>query len=290
MATKNEVAKKKQAAPMGINAYMNNENVKKSIANAVGAENMPRFISSVVSAVQTNKNLMECTNSSILSAALLGESLQLPPSPQLGFFYMVPYNSENGKEAQFQLGAKGYVQLAIRSGQYKKIVASEVKEGELVSYNPITEDVVLEPIMDEKVRNKKPTIGYYGLLELNNGYRKEMYWSKEKMDAHAKRYSIAYKKGWSTPWKTDFDAMGCKTIIRQMISKWGIMSVEMQKAYTADMGVIDEDGNVKYVDNDQPIEEKVADDIAENANKTEFQPEDVVVESKIVNNDEAPFK
>lgn len=253
---------------IGINAYMMNKGVQKTIINAVGESEKQRFVASVVSAVQMNDKLAECDNDSILCAALLGESLKLAPSPQLGQYYMVPYD----KSAQFQLGWKGYVQLAIRSGQYRKLVASPVKEGELDHYNPITEEFSFNPILDESERNKKPTVGYYGMLELVNGYRKEIYWSREKMEKHAKTYSVAYKKGWNTPWKSDFDAMAAKTIIRQLISKWGVMSIDMQRAFDSDMGVIDKNGNVKYVDNEQSIEDRVAEDIAENANSEEFVP------------------
>ena len=284
----NAVAEKKKT---GLSTYLNNDAVKNQVESVVGKANMQRFVSSVVSAVQTNPALAECSNTSILSAALLGESLQLPPSPQLGFFYMVPYNSsKTGKQATFQLGYKGYIQLAIRSGQYRKITATEVKEGELKSYNPLTEDFVLDPILDEIVRNKKPTIGYYGMLELMNGFRKEVYWSKEKMEEHAKKYSTAYRKGWDSTWKTDFDLMGKKTILRQLISKWGIMSVEMQKAFESDMGVVNEDGTVDYVDNVQDAAEVAKADIAENANQEDFQiPEDVIdVDAEAVK--DAPFK
>lgn len=249
----------------GIASYLGTDAVKKNITNVVGEKDVQKFISSVVSAVQTNPQLAECTNQSILSAALLGQSLNLPHSPQIGFYYFVPYkNKDKGiTEAQFQISYKGLLNLAIRSGQYKKINAVEVKEGELVSFNPFEDTYEFKPETDPKKREKLPTIGYYGFFELLNGYRKELYMSKEEMEAHAKRYSASYRNGYSSSiWKTDFDKMALKTITRQIISRFGIMSVEMQSAYTADQAVLDENGNPTYVDNIPDEPEKAIDVMA----------------------------
>lgn len=289
VATQNSTAVAQKQQKTGIATYLANEAVRNNIVSVVGEKNATRFISSVVSAVQTNPTLAQCTNGSILSAALLGEALQLSPSPQLGQYYMVPYDNskevldpETGKnkkvtvkEAQFQIGYKGYIQLAIRSGQYRKIVVSDVKEGEVGFYNPITEEFGMNPVLDMKKRAELLTVGYYGMFELTNGFKKELYWSKEQMEQHAKTYSKGYasdlRKGNKyTFWSKDFGAMAKKTLIRQLINKWGVMSIEMQKAYEADMAVIDENGKAIYVDNQQDIEEIVEAEIAENANKVEF--------------------
>ena len=214
-----------------------------------------RFISSVVSAVNNNPALQECTNQSILSAALLGESLNLSPSPQLGQYYMVPFNDKNkGKVTQFQLGYKGYIQLAIRSGQYKKLNVLGIKEGELIRFDPMNEEIEVKLIEDEEAREQAPTIGYYAMFEYTNGFRKAMYWSRRKMEAHALKYSKGYqaKKGY-TFWEKDFDGMAYKTMLRQLISKWGIMSIDMVSAMDADMAVINEDGTKDYVDNDDSV-------------------------------------
>lgn len=273
----------------GIASYLGSDAVKNNIANVIGEKNVTRFISSVVSAVQINPTLAECTNSSILSAALQGEALQLAPSPQLGQFYMVPYDKKEkvsgkwqtvAKEAQFQIGWKGYVQLAIRSGQYKKIVVNEIKTGE-VEYNPITEDIATHPIMNPEEREKAKTVGYYAMFELISGYKKELFSPKAAIDAHAKKYSQAYRtdlnKGYkNSKWTTDFDAMAKKTLIRQLIGKWGPMSVEMQQAYEKDMSVIDEDGTARYVDNTVDVEMQVAEDIEANANTVDFEEAEVV--------------
>lgn len=235
----------------GLTAYLTNDAVKDQINNVVGGKNGDRFIASIVSAVQVNSDLQECTNPSILSAALLGESLKLSPSPQLGQYYMVPFrnNKKGCKEAQFQLGYKGYIQLAIRSGQYKKLNVLAIKEGELVRFDPLNEEIEVNLIDDEEVREEAKTIGYYAMFEYTNGFRKAMYWSKKKMEAHALKYSKGYaaKKGY-TFWEKDFDGMAYKTMLRQLISKWGIMSIDMQNAMESDMAVIHEDGTKDYAD------------------------------------------
>lgn len=214
-----------------------------------------RFIASVSSAVATNPALQECDAATILSSALLGESLELSPSPQLGQYYLVPFkdNKNNRTVAQFQLGYKGYIQLAIRSGQYRKINVLAVKEGELIRYDPLTEELEVRIIEDEEAREEAATVGYYAMFEYLNGFRKTLYWSKAKMEKHALQYSKGYaaKKGY-TFWEKDFDGMAFKTMLRQLISKWGIMSVQMQKAYESDMGVLTP-GGTEYVDNeDEP--------------------------------------
>lgn len=256
MAVGNSLAKRQQKT--GLTAYLTNDAVKNQINNVIGGKNGDRFISSIVSAVQTNSALQECTNPSILSAALLGESLKLSPSPQLGQYYMVPFNNNKKgfKEAQFQLGYKGYIQLAIRSGQYKKLNVLAIKEGELVRFDPLNEEIEVNLIEDEEAREEAPTVGYYAMFEYTNGFKKAMYWSKKKMEAHALKYSKGYKakKGYMF-WEKDFDAMAYKTMLRQLISKWGIMSIDMQSAMDADMAVIHEDGTKDYVDmeNDENV-------------------------------------
>lgn len=264
---------------LGITAYLTADAVKNQINSVIGGKDGTKFISAVVSAVNNNPALQECTNQSILSAALLGQSLNLSPSPQLGQYYMVPFNDKNkGKVAQFQLGYKGYIQLAIRSGQYKKLNVLAIKEGELIHFDPLNEEIEVKLIDDEEARESAPTIGYYAMFEYTNGFKKAMYWSKKKMEAHALKYSKGYqaKKGY-TFWEKDFDGMAYKTMLRQLISKWGIMSIEMMSAMDADMAVINEDGTKDYVDNDSETEvvaeqpEAVAEEVKEVEATTEAQ-------------------
>lgn len=144
---------------------------------------------------------------------------------------------------------KGYIQLAIRSGQYKKLNVLPIKQGELVNFNPLEEEIEVNLIEDEVERENAETIGYYAMFEYTNGFKKSMYWSKAKMESHAEKYSKGYKakKGY-TFWEKDFDAMACKTMLRQLISKWGMLSIEMEKAIANDMAVIREDGTPDYID------------------------------------------
>lgn len=283
MAVNNSLQKSQKR--LGIGSYLTGDAVKQRINQVIGGKDGQRFISAVVSAVQTNPALQECTNQSILSAALLGESLKLSPSPQLGQYYMVPFNDKDrGKVAQFQLGYKGYIQLAIRSGQYKKLNVLAIKAGELAKFDPLNEEIEVKLIEDEEQREAAETIGYYAMFEYTNGFRKAIYWSKKKMLAHADKYSQAFsanggtvktrygektkvsysdyvagnfdpKDAWmySSFWYKDFDGMAYKTMLRQLISKWGIMSIDMASAIDADMAVINEDGTKDYVDNDPDV-------------------------------------
>ena len=227
-----------------------------------------RFIASITSAVAVNSALQECEAATVLSGALLGESLGLSPSPQLGQYYLIPFNVKvkgpdgkqikdaNGnpavvKNAQFVLGYKGYVQLAIRSGLYKKLNVMEIKEGELNHFDPLNEEISCTLIEDSDARESAVTVGYYAMFEYVNGFRKAMYWSREKMEHHADTYSKAFnldsyrkiqrgeiREGdmwkYSSFWYKNFDDMAKKTMLRQLISRWGIMSIEFQTAFERD--------------------------------------------------------
>lgn len=280
-------SKQNQIQDTTMTGFLNRMDIKANIEQALGKGNVQRFISGVVSAVSVNPALAECTKQSILSGALLGESLKLSPSPQLGHYYLVPYsdNKAGTKVAQFQMGYKGYIQLAIRSGQYKKLTVLAIKEGEFVSFDPMNEEINIQLMVNDwDAREKAETVGYYAMFELVNGFRKSIYWSKNQMLAHANRYSQAFSKDmttintkygvkhkvsyldyvagnydqrdswmYSSFWYKNFDAMAYKTMLRQLISKWGIMSIEMQSAFESDMAYIKEDGSKVYVDNEQPV-------------------------------------
>lgn len=209
-----------------------------------------RFIASISSAVAVNPALQECDAGTILSCALLGESLELSPSPQLGQYYLVPFNDRKNSRtvATFILGYKGYIQLAIRSGQYRKLNVLAIKKGELIKYDPLNEEIEVNLMLDETAREVAETIGYYAMFEYTNGFKKSLYWSKEKMEQHAIKYSPGYraKKGY-TFWEKDFDSMAYKTMLRQLISKWGIMSIDLRQAFEADDSLINNDGTLQYV-------------------------------------------
>lgn len=233
-----------------------------------------RFIASITSAVAVNPALQECEAGTILAGALLGESLNLSPSPQLGQYYLVPFKCKakykgnqliepECQKAQFILGYKGYIQLAIRSGNYKKINVLEIKEGELKRFDPLSETIECELIADFAERESAPTVGYYAMFEYVNGFVKAVYWTKDKMMSHADKYSpafsakayadilagkIADKDMWkySSFWYKNFDDMAKKTLLRHIISRWGVMSTEMQMAYEKDssMATVGENNNI----------------------------------------------
>lgn len=260
MAISNQLAKQAKKPSFGV--MINSDGYKKMINQTLGdPKKAARFVTAITSAVSTNPLLQNCDASTIVSAGLLGETLNLSPSPQLGQYYLVPFNDRknNRTTAQFQLGYRGMLQLAQRSGEYKRINAMAVKEGELLHYDPFNDEIELQYIEDEEQRENLPTIGYFAMFEYHNGFRKVLYWSKAKMEQHAEKYSMGYKahKGY-TFWEKDFDAMGVKTMLRQLISKWGVMSLEMQKAYEADGGVISANGEISYVDTPEPVTEPPA--------------------------------
>lgn len=254
-------------------ALISTQSYQKLINNTIKDPNRARrFVSAIVSAVAVNPALQECTPQTILSAALLGESLNLSPSPQLGQYYLVPFKQKEKRDrngniishdctnAQFVLGYKGLVQLALRSGQYKRLNVVSVKDGELGGWNPITEEFSFFPIEDEDEQEKAPTVGYLASFEYLNGFTKTIYWSKEKMVGHADQFSAAFSKEatkgrypkvsfadyeahnypakdewlYSSFWYKDFDGMAHKTMLRQLISKWGVMSIDLQTAFEAD--------------------------------------------------------
>lgn len=251
-ATTEVAVAKEESTKKAFGIFIKSPKVQQSILSTLGDVTRAKtFTASIISAVTTTPTLMACDNVTILSAALLGESLNLSPSPQLGQYYITPFKGK----ATFVLGWKGYYQLALRSGEYKKLNAVPIKEGELITCNPIYEDYEFDYINDPSKRLAAPTIGYYAFYETVNGFRKEMYITKQEMEAHASRYSNAYnydkKHGTSnSQWTTGFDDMALKTMYRQLIGKYGIMSTELQKAYTNDMssGGLDE-GTREYIDN-----------------------------------------
>jgi len=262
---KNEVAVKEK----GITSYLAIPEVRESIVNAIGKDHVDAFVSDVVACVQNNETLAKCTNKSIFSAALVSKSVNLPLTPQLGYAYLVPYDNkknEDGKtvyvkEATFQMGWKGYVQLALRSNNFRKIIATDVRKGEISGYNPFEDQYDIKPLDFEKRMAKDdkgnflvPVIGYYGKIEMISGFVKEMYMSHEDMLAYATKYSKSYRTDLNKHtthsfWTTKFEDMAKKTMLRQLLGKWGLLTAELETAYTHDMAVIDEDGNIDYVDN-----------------------------------------
>lgn len=237
----NSLAKSKNTQPK-FSTAIQSEGIQKLISRALQDPNrVRRFTASIISSFSANPDLQRCDATSVVSSALLGESLNLSPSPQLGYYYLLPFNNKDKgiPTAQFCMGYKGYIQLALRSGYYRSIGASPVLEGEYKGRDKFTGDPIIEFLDDDSMLDSVPVVGYTAYLELLNGFRKRIYWRKEKVENHAKTYSPGYardlEKGTSyTFWSRDFDGMACKTMLRQLLPKWGIMSVEMQQAFEAD--------------------------------------------------------
>lgn len=275
MAMQSKVAKN-QTKSTGIKVFnnlINSDLMRTKIHQMVGATDSQEFITSITSAVNTNPALAECDPQTIISAALLGQSLHLKPSPQLGYFYMVPFNNrkKGTKEAQFQLGYKGLLQLAIRTSEYIDIDAIEIKEGEYKGRDKFTGRPKFEFVEDDDIRENLPVVGYMAYFEMKNGYIKRLYWSKTKMENHADTYSMAFdlekyhdlqegkipqSEQWkySSFWYKNFDEMAKKTMLRQLLSKHGLLSTEMQKAVESDQAVITKDLQPEYVDNENVID------------------------------------
>lgn len=242
------------------------ENVKQRFHEVLGKKS-PQFMASVVNVVSSTPALKQCEANSIIAAAFVAASFDLPIDSNLGFSALVPYDKSmkdvNGqwyklKVAQFQMMYKGFVQLAIRTGEYEKMNCSEVYQDELVSYNPITGECEFVEDFSGCAQRMNgeydKIIGYYAWFRLRAGFTKELYMNKGEVENHAKKYSQSYrndleKKKQGSKWSTDFDAMARKTVIKLLLSKWGILSVEMQKAIQDDQKTFDEEGNESYGDN-----------------------------------------
>lgn len=232
---KNQLAKKEGVGQSptianSVKGLMDSPAVKKRFEEVL-CERAPQYMSSIVNLVNSDTNLKKCEPMSVIASCMVAATMDLPVDKNLGYAWVVPY----GTKAQFQMGYKGYIQLALRTGQYNAINVVEIREGELISWNPLSEEVEI----DFTQRKSDKVIGYAGYFKLLNGFEKTVYWSKEEVESHAKKFSKTYsfKNG---VWQTDFDSMAKKTVLRNLLSKWGILSIEMQKAYSADNNSVKE--------------------------------------------------
>jgi recombination protein RecT len=222
-------------------ALLRQDSIKKRFEDVLGKK-AAGFMSSIISATNANTELKKADPISIVSAAAVAAALDLPINPSLGFAHIVPYSGH----AQFQMGWKGFVQLGMRTGQYKTINATIVKEGELVSRNKFTGEMAF----DESKKTSDNTCGYVAYFKLMNGFEKWYYMSHEEVKAHGKRYSksFANTKG---KWQTDFDAMALKTVVKMLLSKYGVLSIDMQTAVQADQAIVRGEGEYEYPDADE---------------------------------------
>lgn len=234
---------------------LSRENIRKRFEELLD-KSAPSFISSVLAIFNSNPRLRACSPGSIVAAAGIAAALKLPINPSLGFAYIVPYN----RQAQFQLGYRGFIQLAMRSGQYRTLNAGAVCEGQIQEIDFVTGEIIRgEKISDE-------VVGYVAYMELINGFRKAIYMTVAEIRAHAEKYSQSYaydlRSGKrSSVWSTNFPAMAKKTILKRLLSQFGVMSIDQQSsalvtALQADQAVVTEDG-FSYVDNEQDGEEKI---------------------------------
>ena len=232
LANKNEAPRTVSAQSLGLKALLSTPTMKKKFEEVLDKK-APQFMASLLNLYNGDPSLRESEPMSIVSSAMVAASLDLPVDKNLGYAWIVPfYDSKKGyKVAQFQLGYKGYIQLALRTGQYKSINVIEVHEGELVKWNRLTEEIELN--LDGATSDK--VIGYCGYFKLVNGFEKTVYWTREQIESHRiKHNKLKDKKALNGVWKSDYDAMALKTVLRNMLSKWGILSIEMQKAFTED--------------------------------------------------------
>lgn len=265
LVNKSEVVSMKQSP---LESLLNKESVRRRFQEVL-KDNAGSFISSILTAYNTNPALQQCDPASILSASMISATLKLPINQSLGFAYIIPYKNK----ATFQIGWKGLVQLAMRSGQYKTLNVCVVYEGQIKKMNQFTGEIEF----DENGKKSDKVIGYLAYEKLINGFEKYIFISREDAEKHAQKYSQSYRKGYGV-WIEDFDTMGMKTAMKQLLSKWGILSVEMQKAIEFDQAYITEDEKPVYIDNgqdivDAPVDAESNDSIenTENVESMEFK-------------------
>jgi recombination protein RecT len=263
---KNKLAKREtkvvSADTLSLKDLLNTPKMKKRFEELLQSR-APQFITSIINLYNSDPALHQCEPMSIISAALVAASLDLPVDKNLGYAWIVPYNDKNSKtkKAQFQLGYRGYIQLALRTGQYKSINVIEVYEGELKKWNRLTEELEI----DFDAKTSDVVVGYAAYFELVNGFRKTVYWTKEQVEKHRQKYS---KSGRS--WEENYDAMAMKTVLRNMLSKWGILSIEMQRAYSEDEQVKE----VKDITNEVQEAEYIEAEAFEVPTEEEEQPKE----------------
>lgn len=266
MDNTNKLAKKNSNVGKNtLKALVNADVTKKKFQEMLGNK-AAGFLTSLMNTTNGNAQLQQADPNSILKAGAIAATLDLPIDPNLGFAYIVPYNNKGKNEAQFQMGYKGFVQLAIRTGQYKRINVTELYEGQFESYDPITDE--LKYNLDNRLSDE--ITHYVAYFQTINGFEKYNVMSREEIENHAKKFSKTYSYKGSS-WQTNFNTMAKKTVLKLLLSKFGILSIEMQTAQKADQAVIREfDKNnieVEYVDNENNINDTV-DEIVINESDT----------------------
>lgn len=229
--------------------WLNNETIKRKFTDILG-KNAAAFMSSAMAIYNSNPQLQECDTRSIVGALGLAASLNLSITPTLGHAHVVPRKGQ----AQFQIGFKGLIQLALRTGQYISLHAGKIFEGEIKGFNPQTG----EPVFGERISDK--VVGYIAYFKLTNGFEKTLYMSAEEIDEHAERYSQSYgydkrSNKRSSPWSTNFEAMATKTVLKKLLNTWGVLSIDMMQAIQGDQSVVDKN-TFTYVDNGGDVQRR----------------------------------
>lgn len=244
-----------QMTAMTAKDFFSKDTVKNKFQELLG-KRAPQFITSVLQIVASNDLLSKADPPSIYQSAAVAATLDLPLNNSLGFAYIVPFNSKQKDgsykvQAQFQIGAKGFKQLALRTSQFLTINDTDVREGEIKSHNRLTGEIKFEWEQDEKVRLALPIVGYVSYFKLINGFEKMKYMTMEELKAHGVKFSQTFKKGYGL-WKDDFDSMARKTVTKLNLSKDAPLSIELQNAITFDQGIIKnaDKNEVEYPDND----------------------------------------
>lgn len=227
-----------------ITEFLSSPAVQDNIKAVLG-DKKEQFITSVASLVNSNEKLQTVDRKSLFSACLIAASLDLPINQNLGFAYIIPYKDM----AQFQMGYKGFIQLAMRSGQFRTINVTEVKDGEIISNNRLTGEIQFNWLQED--RETAETVGFVAYMELVNGFSKSLYMTTKELNQHGLKYSQTMKKGYGL-WKEEFDVMAKKTVLKLLLSKYAPMTTEMEKAQLADQAVI-QGNDYKYLDN-QPVD------------------------------------
>lgn len=250
------VAQPKQVTPLArFNNYIKSDSISNYLEKVLGNKK-EAFVSNIVGLVGHSVMLQNCDPTSVMFSAIQATALDLPLDSNLGFAYVVPYNTREGNKAQFQIGYKGFVQLALRTNLYRTINVRDVRQGEITGEDFVSGEMTFKALPASE-RTQAPVIGYIAFIELTNGFRKMSYWTVEEIKTHAQKFSKTFNKG--GVWATNFDAMAKKTVLKLLIGKYGPMSVDLQKAMTADQAVITAEGN-RYIDNEPDTAVEVIDE------------------------------
>jgi recombination protein RecT len=244
-----------KTTPNQVVGVIRNDKMQRMFEERLG-KRAGQFTTSLISLVNGNDKLAKCQPMTVIQAALIAAAMDLPINQNLGFAYIIPY----GDQAQFQMGYKGFIQLAQRSGKFKTINVTDVRQGELKKRDRMTGVTEFDWIEDDTERNNTDVVGYLAYFELLTGFSKSLFMTKAQVEAHATRFSKGYASNYKdTPWKSDFDAMAQKTVLKALLNKFAPLSTEMQEAVVADQSV-DDGKNRRYIDNDEMADEHAGDE------------------------------